>query len=132
MKPKLRVLLYLFLMTLGFIGFFITAFWGNPVSKLIAKVQVENFIKENINDKELKVYKIQYNPENSSYDTGLIDNNTKLKYNVVADELGVTYQNIIPNYICKIRLVQFPSTVFFLSMGIIGAILSGGYIIRKK
>lgn len=127
MKP-----LHLFLFGLGFLGFFINLIWGNPISKVIAYGQVETFIKENTADRELKVEKIWYNPENTGYDARIIENKTKAKYYVVADEAGIKYQDILPDYIYKERYIRFPSSVVFLFIGSIGVILSLGGVIKKN
>lgn len=69
---------------------------------------------------ELNLSNLHYNLENSGYDVFMTDKNTGTRYHATADELGVMYQDILPNYVYPKRIVRFPSFAFFISVGIIG------------
>lgn len=120
MKTKYMGKVSLFLFLFGFIGLVISAIWGNPVGRTIATIHINNFVKENINGMELKLGNLHYNLENSGYDVSILDKNTGITYRATVDELGVKYQDILPNYVYPKRIIRYPSAAFFISVGIIG------------
>ncbi|GFP75371.1 YfjL-like protein [Clostridium fungisolvens] len=120
MKTKYMGKISLFLFLFGFIGLVISAIWGNPVGKTMATMNINNFVKENTNGMELKLGNLHYNLENSGYDVSMLDKNTGTMYLATVDELGVKYQDMLPNYVYPKRIIRYPSSVFFISVGIIG------------
>jgi hypothetical protein len=132
MKPSMRIRIYLFLIVFALLGMIINTFYGNPISKSIAIIHMQNFIKKNFNDRNLKMRFLGYNIEDTTYDAEIIDEKTEIKYLIKADELGVKFQDLIYNYDYNKRVLKYPSIVFFFSIGAIGVILSTGYFLRKR
>lgn len=123
MKIKYLRKVSVFLFYFGLVGLVVSAFFGNPVGKTIARVHINNFIRENPNGMDLKLKSLRYNLVNSGYDASILDKKTEALYSATADELGVFYQDILPNYIYPKRIVRFPSVVCFISIGTIGILI---------
>lgn len=60
MKLKKKILIFISIPIVIAIGYFLNAFFGNPISKEIAKREVLTYFEDKYN-KEFKVYSIQYN-----------------------------------------------------------------------
>jgi hypothetical protein len=123
MKIKCLRKVSVFLFFFGLVGLVVSVFLGNPVGKTIARVHINNFIRENSNGMDLKLKSLRYNLVNSGYDASILDKKTEALYSATADELGVFYQDIIHNYVYTKRIVRFPSVVWFISIGTIGILI---------
>ena len=110
MRKSVKIILIsLAILLAGVIVYFVCAFFGNPVSYLLAKNSADNYIEENYADYDFEIEKIGYDFKITGYYARVVNPGSKDSYfNIYFDLLGKpvydTFDNIENGWNTFVRL----------------------------